>query len=58
MKDMKESAQGSRDHWEKDMGKEGCCDLKYSSGQFSNPAELKESADQLASYVKKNRMKY
>lgn len=58
MKDMKESTYGSKSHWEKDMGREDCSNLKYSKGQFSNPSELKESADDLAKYVKKNRMKY
>jgi len=58
MADMKESVKGSKTHWEKDLGMAETSDMKYSKGQFSNPAELKQSADALASYVKKNKMKY
>ncbi len=31
---------------------------KYTEGEFSNPQKLKESNDALASYAKKNKMKY
>ncbi len=47
----------SEDHWEKkqsEMGEE--CDLRYTDKP--NPEALKESQDKLASYVKKNQMKY
>lgn len=33
-------------------------DPKYSHSQFSNPEQLKKSGDDLAKYVKKNRMQY
>jgi hypothetical protein len=45
------------EHWEKpqsEMG--GECDLRYTDKP--NPQALKESQDKLASYVKKNQMKY
>jgi len=43
-------------HFEKDAGKTMVADLKYGSG--NNPEDLKRSVDGLASYVKKNKMKY
>jgi len=45
-------------HWEKKPGQLDCCDLKYTSGEMDNPEHLKRSNDELASYVKKNKMKY
>lgn len=45
-------------HWEQ---KHDCLDasnLKYTSGEMSNPEHLKKSADALASYVKKHKMDY
>jgi hypothetical protein len=45
-------------HEEKSMSPASCCDLKYAKYGMDNPKELKESTDALASYVKKNKMKY
>lgn len=47
-----------KDHWEKDAGKTGVSDLKYSRSEMGNPEELKDSVNALANYVKNNRMKY
>ena len=57
-KSMPESTYGSKTHWEKDLGEVESSDPKYSKGQFSNPRELKESADDLARFAKKKKMKY
>ncbi len=46
----------NKEHWEADQGKTGVADLKYTNG--SNPEELKKSVNELASFVKKNKMKY
>ena len=45
-------------HEEKRMDLVNECDLKYARGEMSNPEELKDNADKLASYVRNNRMKY
>ena len=46
------------EHWEKDEGKlNKTSDMKY-AGEFSNPEDLQRSTEQLAAYVKKNKMKY
>lgn len=44
-----------KDHFEKDMGKTSVADCRYGKGD--NPAELKESVDKLASYVRNNKVK-
>lgn len=44
-------------HWEKSQGETNVADGKYAS-EMDNPADLKRSVDSLASYVKKNKMKY
>lgn len=61
---MKEKAKGGgmpnfeRDHWEKKPGDTNVADGKYTQGEMSNPEHLKESVNKLASYTKKNKMKY
>ena len=45
-------------HWQKDAGETNMADGKYTSGEMSNPEHLKKSVDDLASYVKKNKMQY
>ena len=42
---------------EKDMSNLTSSNIKY-AGEFSNPEDLKRSADALASYVKSHKMKY
>lgn len=56
MKGMKGS-EAPKEHWEKDMSKVDCADLKY-SGEFSAPEDYKKSVDGLSNYVKKNKMSY
>lgn len=43
-------------HWEKDAGEIDCGNLKY-AGEYSNPEELKRSADKLVDYVEKHQPK-
>ncbi len=50
--------QFNKGHWTKGEGELNVSDLKYTSGEMSNPEHLKKSNDGLASYVKKNRMSY
>ncbi len=45
------------EHWEKKPGETAVADGKYAS-EMGNPEDLKRSVDALASYAKKNRMKY
>ena len=45
-------------HWEKKPGDLGCSDLRYTDGEMSNPEHLMKSNEALASYAKKNKMKY
>ncbi len=45
-------------HHEKKMSMVDQCDLKYTDGEMSNPEHLKKSADMLAGYAKKHKMKY
>lgn len=45
-------------HWEKSHDQLNVSNLKYTEGEMSNPEHLKKSNDALASYVKKNKMKY
>ena len=52
---MKEFNEG---HWEKKPGEPGTSDLKYTDGEMNKPENLKRSEQSLASYVKKNKMKY
>ncbi len=51
-------AQFNENHHEKKMGSLNVADGKYTSGEMSNPEHLKASNDALASYAKKNKMKY
>ena len=51
------SATMPKEHWEKDQSQVASCDEKYAS-EFGNPQDLQRSGDALASYVKKNKMKY
>lgn len=44
-------------HWEKKPEETMVADGKYGT-EFGAPEELKKSVDGLASYVKKNKMKY
>ena len=51
-------ASTKKDHWEK---KEDCIDvsdMKYAQSDVNNEPEIKRNADALASFAKKNRMKY
>ena len=45
-------------HWAKNHEMVGQADGKYTQGEMSNPEHLKKNADALASYAKKNKMKY
>lgn len=60
---MKEKSKGGgmpyfeRDHWEKKMPDTSVADGKYAS-EMGNPEDLTRSVNSLASYVKKNKMKY
>jgi hypothetical protein len=60
---MKEQKGGMRsakmpsDHHEKSQPQAPCCGLKYAT-EFGNPEDLSRSTEGLASYVKKNHMKY
>ncbi len=60
---MKEKSKGGgmpyfeRDHWEKKVDDTSVADGKYAT-EMGNPEDLKRSVDSLASYVKKNKMKY
>ena len=45
-------------HWEKNGNETAVSDLKYANSEMGNPEELKHDVDQLAHYVKKNKMKY
>jgi hypothetical protein len=51
-------AQFKEGHSEKKMSQLGVADGKYTQGEFSNPEELEKSNNALASYAKKNKMKY
>lgn len=44
-------------HFERKESQVMSCDEKYAS-EFGNPEDLQRSADALASYTKKNKMKY
>lgn len=46
-----------KEHWEKSESQVMSCDEKYAS-EFGNPMDLQRSADALASYARKNKMKY
>ena len=54
----KAMAQFHENHHEKKMEQLNVADGKYTSGEMSNPEHLKKSNDDLASYVKKNKMMY
>jgi hypothetical protein len=45
-------------HWEKKPGETMCADGKYANSEMGNPEELKNDVNALASYAKKNKMKY
>lgn len=47
-----------KDHWEKQAGEISVADGKYTSGEMDNPEHLKKSVNELASYMKKNKMSY
>ncbi len=51
------SATMPKDHWQKNESQVMSCDQKYAS-EFGNPQDLQRSADALAAYVRKNKMKY
>lgn len=51
------SATMPKAHWEKSESQVMSCDEKYAS-EFGNPMDLEKSADALASYTKKHKMKY
>lgn len=55
---MNAMAQFNAGHHEKKYDALGTSDLKYTSGEMSNPQHLKESTDKLASYVKKKKMQH
>ena len=55
MNAMGEFKQG---HYEKKYEPVNVADGKYASSEMGNPEELKRSADALASYAKKHKMKY
>lgn len=54
---MNAMANFNKDHWEKSQGETSVADGRYAS-EMGNPEDLKRSVDSLASYVKKNKMKY
>lgn len=47
-----------KDHFEKNMGNTMVADLQYARSKIDNEPELKDSVNALASFVKKNKMKY
>lgn len=51
-------AQFNEGHHEKKYDMVSQADGKYTEGEMANPEHLKKSADALASYAKKNKMKY
>jgi len=51
-------AQFKEGHSEKKYSQLGCADGKYTEGEMSNPEHLEKSNNALASYAKKNKMKY
>jgi len=51
-------AQFNEGHHEKKYDCLEVADGKYTQGEMSNPEHLKASNDALASYAKKNKMKY
>ena len=63
MKDKKADKGGMRsatmpkEHWEKKDPNLAVCGEKYAS-EFGNPQDLQKSNDELASYAKRNKMKY
>lgn len=46
-----------KEHFEKKNSQAPCCKVKYAS-EFGNPEDLSRSTESLASYVRKNKMKY
>ncbi len=53
---MSAMEQFNKGHWEKNSDCVDSCNLKYTSGEMSNPEHLKKNADALASFVKKKKM--
>jgi hypothetical protein len=51
-------AQFNEGHHQSKFEMVNVADGKYTEGEMSNPEHLKKSADALASYAKKNKMKY
>lgn len=51
-------AQFNAGHHETKMADTDTADLKYTSGEMSNPEHLKKSVDMLAGYCKKHKMQY
>jgi hypothetical protein len=47
-----------REHWEKDAGETAVADGRYCTGEMDNPEHLKKSVNELAGYVKRNKMSY
>ena len=47
-----------KDHWEKKEPELATSDMKYIDNEMGNPEQLTSSVRGLASYVKKNEMKY
>lgn len=44
-----------KEHWEKNYDELEVCDCRY-AGEFTNGEELQRNADDLARYVRNNRM--
>ena len=45
-------------HWEKKPGETGMSDVKYTSGEMSNPEHLKENVTKLNKYVSSHKAKH
>lgn len=54
----KAMSQFNEGHWQKAEGDTTVADGKYTSGEMENPTHLKKSVNDLAGYMKKNKMQY